>query len=626
MAAPVQGGGLLFGPEQIASSLARYQANPLGAQYIPEAQVNGLSPYQQIMARMGTPRVPVAAAGGTGGFTYMPLQPRSVGDISQPAINVDSGFGIPIFDNPITEPEAPTQEERMSDEEAIQRIEDEVAQEQYDQENQDAIDRVEQAVEEERVQQTINDLEQSVRDEALAESARASEIDDATISTEPVYVADDGTTASIEDTIREIAPVEPTPEGLLTTDEFGDLDQAIELERYAQETQDAINKYQQEIRDEAVSQALAQENPYGNLDEAIAANALADSALASDIDAATIGIDNFGTYSGFTPAPANPNIPIEDAVVSDVQEPVMSLLDVGVDPITGVARDNGAAAAAIREQEAIDREEATRLSEMMASFEAAQPQEQYVPPYIEPEGLLGPVVQPEAPYVEPVAQPYVEPLAQPYIEPEGLLGPVVQPYIEPVAEPVMQPYVEPYVEPVVQQPYVEPYVPPEAPYVEPYVPPYVEPQAPYIEPVAQPYVPPESPYVEPYVPSYVEPYIQPEAPYVEPYIQPYVEPYIQPYVPPEAPYVEPYIQPEGLIGQTIDSFTAPEAPFFVNNPYISPTEVIQPEGLLNPYSEMTFSGGGGGGGAGFGGDYGNNFANEFGGLEDLDLSSNYLLY
>ena len=197
VAAPVQNAGLLFGPSQIASSLARYQAIPLGAQYTPEAQVNGLSPYQQIMARMGTPRVPTATAGGTGGFTYMPLRPRSIGDVSAPPITADTGYGIPIFNNPITEPTAPEAEyPGISPEDAIQRIEDEVAQEEYDQANQDAIDRLEQAIQEEQDQQRIRDLENTVRDEALAESARASEIDDATISIEPVYIADDGTTAA----------------------------------------------------------------------------------------------------------------------------------------------------------------------------------------------------------------------------------------------------------------------------------------------------------------------------------------------------------------------------------------------------------------------------------------------
>ena len=100
------------------------------------------------------------------------------------------------------------------------------------------------------------------------------------------------------------------------------------------------------------------------------------------------------------------------------------------------------------------------------------------------------------------------------------------------------------------------------------------------------------------------------------------------YVPPYSePYSEPYSQPEGLMGQTIDSFTAPEAPFFVNNPYINPAEVIEPEGLLSPYSETSFGDGGGdvgyGGGAG---DYGNNFVSRFGDLEDADFAPNYLLY
>jgi hypothetical protein len=482
-AAPVQDAGLLFGPSQIASNLARYQAVPLGAQYMPDAQVNGLSPYQQIMARMAAmQRAPRRLGDGTGGFRNVPL--GIGGDIGggSPVIT-DPTYGIPIFNNPITEPIIPEDDNPpITPEEAIKRIEDEVAQEEYDQENQDAIDRIEQAVEEEQDQQRIKDLEDTLKEEALAESARASDIDDATISTDPVYIADDGTTESIEDTIREIAPVEPTPEGLLSTDEFGDLDQAIELERYAQETQDAISKYEQEIRDEAVSQTLAQENPYGNLDEAIAANLLSDSARASAIDDATISTSNNNTYSGFDPTSANPTIPVEDRIPSPVDEPVRSLLDIGVDPETGVAEDNGAAESIIRDQEALIRDEVRRMSEMMGSNYSDFS-----------------YVQPEASYVQPEAQPYVAP------------------------------YVEPYVEP-----YMAPYIQPEAqPYVEPYM-------APYIQPEAQPYV-------EPYMAPYVEPYVQPEAPYVEPYVAPYVEPYVQPEINQFAGLLSPEIAPESPV-------------------------------------------------------------------------------
>jgi hypothetical protein len=77
------------------------------------------------------------------------------------------------------------------------------------------------------------------------------------------------------------------------------------------------------------------------------------------------------------------------------------------------------------------------------------------------------------------------------------------------------------------------------------------------------------------------------------------------------------------MGQTIDSFTAPEAPFFVNNPYINQDEVIEPEGLLSPYSETSF---GDDGGVGGNGDYGNSFMSRFSDLEDADFAPNYLLY
>ena len=392
-----------------------------------------------------TPAKPTTPA-PSGGITDLPTAP----------VDVPVGPTMPYMP-----PEIPVEtpiDDRMSDEEAISRIEDAVADEQYNQENQDAIDRVEENIYNEESQNAATRFEEAMREEALAESARASDIDDATISTDPVYVSDDGTTEGIEQLIREMTPVQETPAELLNQDEFGDLQAAIERN---------MEPVQDDGTTEAIQrEALAQENPWGNLDDFIASQRLDDSARASAIDDATISVDDYSTYSGFTPEPANPNIPVEDRTPSSSSEDFLSALAAGVDPVTGVARDNGAAEAAIREQEAAEREEAARLHEAMNY-------DRFIP---EP-----------APYI-PEPEPYVP---EPYV-------PEPAPYI---------PEPEPYV------PEPAPYVPEPAPYVpepEPYVPepyyenPYVPEPAPYV-PEPAPYIPDyyyESPYVpDPYVPS-----------------------------------------------------------------------------------------------------------------------------
>lgn len=432
-AAPVQDAGLLFGPSQIASNLARYQAVPLGAQYMPDAQVNGLSPYQQIMARMAAmQRAPRRLGDGTGGFRNVPL--GIGGDIGggSPVIT-DPTYGIPIFNNPITEPIIPEDDNPpITPEEAIKRIEDEVAQEEYDQANQDAIDRIEQAVAEEEYNQSNQDaiykLEQEVRDENFYnENLNDDELG---------YLSGNNPEAPPQ---NEEAPINPTPEELINRDEFGNLDEFIANVNYDQENQDAINRVEEAVRDEA----LVQEDPYGNLEAAIAANLLSDSARASAIDDATISTSNNNTYSGFDPTSANPTIPVEDRIPSPVDEPVRSLLDIGVDPETGVAEDNGAAESIIRDQEALIRDEVRRMSEMMGSNYSDFS-----------------YVQPEASYVQPEAQPYVAPYVEPYVQPDinqfaGLLSPEAapespffanNPYVNPIeaiqAEGLLSPYSE----------------------------------------------------------------------------------------------------------------------------------------------------------------------------------------
>jgi hypothetical protein len=60
---------------------------------------------------------------------------------------------------------------------AINKIEQEVAAEQYDQDGQDAINRYEQAIYDQEGADAVSRVEDAVREEALAESARASDID-----------------------------------------------------------------------------------------------------------------------------------------------------------------------------------------------------------------------------------------------------------------------------------------------------------------------------------------------------------------------------------------------------------------------------------------------------------------
>jgi len=258
-----------------------------------------------------------ATSSGTGPVAVKPVVPAptpSTTPSTTPAAPIRTALPeTDAYTPPLTLPETTTDTDTydQDNQDAIDKIEEEVANEQYDQDNQDAIDRVEDAVYDDANQDAINRLEEYLRDESLAESARASDIDDATISIDPVYVADDGTTDSIEDTIRQITPVPETPDYVLNQDEFGDLQGAIERNMDPVQDDGTTEVIQRE--------ALAQENPYGNLDAAIAANNLDNSARASDIDNATIAVDNYDTYSRFKPEPANLNIPVEDRVPSYVR-------------------------------------------------------------------------------------------------------------------------------------------------------------------------------------------------------------------------------------------------------------------------------------------------------------------
>ena len=308
------------------------------------------------------PSAPAPSAPTTGGgISTLPANPIIVepAPITPTLPDPDEGL-IVDPDDYVTRPDDYIMRP-INPEDAISRIEDTVANEQFDQERQDAIDRYEQEVLDQANRDAVTRLEESIGKESLAESARASDIDDATISTDPVYVTDDGTTESVEDTIRQITPVNPTPEDIINQDEFGDLQGAIDNQVYDQDNQDAITRIESAVQD----QALAQEDPWGSLDNFIASQRLADSAQATAIDDATRAVDNYETYSGFTPEPADPNIPVETRTPVSVSDDMRSELAAGVDPITGIAVDNGASREAIREIEDAQREEAARIHESM---------------------------------------------------------------------------------------------------------------------------------------------------------------------------------------------------------------------------------------------------------------------
>jgi len=185
----------------------------------------------------------------------------------------------------------------QENQDAINKIEEEVANEQYDQDRQDAIDRYEQSLYDQESQDAINKIEQEVAGEnAYNESLNDDELG---------YLRDNNPYTSPQ---NETTPVNPTPEELLNRDEFGDLQAAIDTNTNIDASAAALER-----------EALARENPWGNLDAAIAANNYEDSRRASDIDAATIAVDNYDTYSGFKPEPANPNIPVEDRAPEPVQ-------------------------------------------------------------------------------------------------------------------------------------------------------------------------------------------------------------------------------------------------------------------------------------------------------------------
>ena len=198
---------------------------------------------------------------GTAGITGTgPIEPPVRPPIIDPF--EEDNFNFPIDVDPYDQ----------NNQDAIDKYEEEVGNEQYDQNNQDAIDKYEEEAANEQYDQNnqdaINKIEQEVTDE--------DETDERHGFINPNLPPEE-----------EETTVNPTPKELINRDEFGNLDEVIADRAYDQNNEDAINKYEQEIRDEN----LVKEDPYGNLDAAIAENNAQDFRKASDIDDATISTD-----------------------------------------------------------------------------------------------------------------------------------------------------------------------------------------------------------------------------------------------------------------------------------------------------------------------------------------------
>jgi len=301
----------------------------------PNARYNQLTgqskaAYDYLMGRGAYPSTPAGAVAQEPIFTSVP-KPTSTASTNVGGTEITSAptappprpFVPPIGFTPPVETDPYDQENQ----DAINKIEQEVADEQYDQENQDAINKYEEEIAGEQYDQENQDaiykLDQEVRDENFYnENLNDDELG---------YLRDNNPYAPPQ---NEAIPINPTPEELINRDEFGDLQGAIERN---------MEPVQNDGMDEVIqNQILAQENPYGKLDDAIAANNLDDSARASDIDYATIGADN-NTYSGFDPTSANPTIPVETLTPSPANDDELGYLTSR--PEIDVAPDNGAAEA-----------------------------------------------------------------------------------------------------------------------------------------------------------------------------------------------------------------------------------------------------------------------------------------
>jgi hypothetical protein len=166
---PAQGGGGGKGGANLPSLIEQ-----------PLPQFTGDDPYSQIMAMTPAFRNPYANSSmgnALGGFDPSIYARGMQGD----AVTGGGGGGggaSPIMSNAsvgnaVTEVDPYDQ----AGQDAINKIEQEVADEQYDQDRQDAINRYEQAIYDQEGADAVSRVEDAVREEALAESARASDID-----------------------------------------------------------------------------------------------------------------------------------------------------------------------------------------------------------------------------------------------------------------------------------------------------------------------------------------------------------------------------------------------------------------------------------------------------------------
>jgi hypothetical protein len=166
---PAQGGGGGKGGANLPSLIEQ-----------PLPQFTGDDPYSQIMAMTPAFRNPYANSSmgnALGGFDPSIYARGMQGD----AVTGGGGGGggaSPIMGgvgvgNAVTEVDPYDQ----AGQDAINKIEQEVADEQYDQDRQDAINRYEQAIYDQEGADAVSRVEDAVREEALAESARASDID-----------------------------------------------------------------------------------------------------------------------------------------------------------------------------------------------------------------------------------------------------------------------------------------------------------------------------------------------------------------------------------------------------------------------------------------------------------------
>jgi hypothetical protein len=202
---PAQGGGGGKGGANLPSLIDQ-----------PLPQFTGDDPYSQIMAMTPAFRNPYANSSmgnALGGFDPSIYARGMQGD----AVTGGGGGGggaSPIMSNAsvgnaVTEVDPYDQ----AGQDAINKIEQEVAAEQYDQDGQDAINRYEQAIYDQEGADAVSRVEDAVREEALAESARASDIDAASyddVQYQPAsynYVSD----APATDVLAADAPATDVP-------------------------------------------------------------------------------------------------------------------------------------------------------------------------------------------------------------------------------------------------------------------------------------------------------------------------------------------------------------------------------------------------------------------------------